>query len=396
MKHIKNLKISKICSITGMGSLSSLGISDEEIINNLHSEKTFIKKIFTGDKQVWAAPLALEAQEYIFSFLSRSSKYKCLDPSVLLSMLAAEKALKQARWGAQKPIGINIGSSRGATHAFESHFSYFSKDLEGKAQILSSPTTTLGNIAYWTGQHLQSTGMAFSHSITCSSALHALLNAVVWLHSGFCEKFIAGGAEAPLTPFTIAQMQALRIYSKKEGPYPCRAGDLKKSGNSFVLGEGAAVFALEKGVKKNALALIENIGFATETLQSHTSISEEGENLQKSMKMALSHSSAEEVDAIVTHTPGTLKGDFAEYRAIQAVFGNSPLLITNNKWKTGHTLGASGALSLEMAVRMLKEDIFIPLPFYGAKTYRKKMRKILVNATGFGGNAVSILLSKNL
>lgn len=392
MEQIKNLKI---CSITGMGALSALGVCEREIIKNLYSEKTLIKKISAGDKQVWAAPLALKAQEYISSFLSRSPKYKCLDPSVLLSMLASEKALKQARWGTRKAIGINIGSSRGATHAFEDHFSCFSKDPEGKAQILSSPTTTLGNIAYWTGQHLQSTGMAFSHSITCSSALHALLNAMAWLHSGFCEKFIAGGAEAPLTPFTIAQMQALRIYSKKEGPYPCKAGDLKKNGNSFVLGEGAAVFALEKGIKKNALALIENIGFATERLQSHTSISEEGENLQKSMKMALSHSSVKEVDAIITHTPGTLKGDLAEYRAIQAVFGNLPSLITNNKWKIGHTLGASGALSLEMAVRMLKDDIFIPLPFYGAKAYRKKMKRILVNATGFGGNAVSVLLSKN-
>lgn len=388
--------MSKICSILGMGSLSALGASEQEITKNLYSEKTFISKLSQAHKPVWVASLEAKAQEELLLFLDRSPNgYKRLDRSVLLSMLAAEKAFKQAQWEPQEPIGINIGSSRGATHTFEKCFDYFSKDPQKKAQILSSPTTTLGNIAYWSAQHIQSTGMAFSHSITCSSALQAILNAAAWLYSGFCEKFIAGGAEAPLTPFTIAQMQALKIYSQKEGLYPCEAGNLEKNHNSFVLGEGAAVFALEKGIKKNALAIIENIGFGTEQIQNHTSLSEEGENLQKSMKMAIHHTSAEEIDVIVSHTPGTLKGDIAEHRAIEAVFRKKPLLITNNKWKIGHTLGASGALSLEMAIRMLKDQLFIPLPFHGEKVHKRKMRKILVNATGFGGNAVSVLLSKN-
>jgi 3-oxoacyl-(acyl-carrier-protein) synthase len=62
---------------------------------------------------------------------------------------------------------------------------------------------------------LQSSGPEISHSITCSTALHAVLNGIAWLKSGMVDKFFSGGSEAPLTDFTIAQMRALKIYSIK-------------------------------------------------------------------------------------------------------------------------------------------------------------------------------------
>ena len=73
----------------------------------------------------------------------------------------------------------------------------------------------MGNISSWVAHDLQTEGPEISHSITCSTALHALLNGVAWLQSGKQIKFLVGGSEAPLTPFTIAQMQALKIYAKR-------------------------------------------------------------------------------------------------------------------------------------------------------------------------------------
>ena len=100
-----------------------------------------------------------------------------------------------------------------------------------------------------------------------------------------------------------------------------------------------------------------------------------------------------DVDVIVTHTPGTIKGDQSELNAIKSIFKNNTPALTCNKWKIGHSLGASGMLSLEMAILMLQNQQFIATPF---TTYEspKKIEKLLVNAVGFGGNAVSILLSK--
>ena len=78
------------------------------------------------------------------------------------------------------------------------------------------------------------------------------------------EKFICGGSEAPLTPFTVAQMNALKIYAVQKSKYPCRAGDLQKSKNSMVLGEGASIICIEKNSTHKPLAYIEGVGYATE------------------------------------------------------------------------------------------------------------------------------------
>jgi 3-oxoacyl-(acyl-carrier-protein) synthase len=308
-----------------------------------------------------------------------------------MAMAASRLAIAQSGWQNGDLFGINIGSSRGATSLFEKHHIDFLKS--GKSATLASPTTTLGNISSWVAHDLQSQGPEISHSITCSTALHALLNGVAWLRSGMADKFLVGGSEAPLTDFTVAQMQAMKIYAKENQMYPCRAFDLEKKHNTMILGEGASVCCLEIGKKENAIAFIEGIGYATEMLEHNTSISAEATCFQKSMQMALQETKLSEVDVIVMHAPGTIKGDLSEYNAIQKVFGNNLPLLTTNKWKIGHTLGASGMLGIEMALMILQQQQFIPVPFAEVQSEKRKIRKILVNAVGFGGNAVSILVS---
>jgi 3-oxoacyl-(acyl-carrier-protein) synthase len=325
-------------------------------------------------------------------------KYNSLDKTVLFAMAASRKAIQKAGWKAEDNFGINIGSSRGATELFEKHHLEYLET--GKAQTLASPTTTLGNISSWVAHDLQTSGPEISHSITCSTALHALLNGVAWLRSGMANKFLVGGSEAALTDFTVGQMRALKIYSKigesqseLVEDYPNRALDFTKTQNTMVLGEGAAVCCLEIGKKENALAFIEGIGYATEILEHNISISAEATCFQKSMKMALEDTNLSEVDAIVMHAPGTKAGDLTEYKAIQKVFGRELPMLTTNKWKIGHTFGASGILSVELALMMLQHQKFIGVPFAEAQPIRNQLRKILVNAVGFGGNAVSVLLS---
>jgi 3-oxoacyl-(acyl-carrier-protein) synthase len=69
-------------------------------------------------------------------------------------------------------------------------------------------------------------------------------------------------------------------------------------------------------------------------------------------------------------------------------------MLTTNKWKIGHTLGASGMLSIDFAMIMLEHQEFIGVPFTSIPNSKKAIRKVLINAVGFGGNAVSVLLSK--
>lgn len=379
-------------SITALASLSTLGTTKKEIWDNYLTPKSHIAKKQIGDKSVWAASISEKLNEEIQKLQESDMKYKGLDKSVVYAIYVSRLAMQQANWSTEDIFGINIGSSRGATELFEKYHAEFVQT--NRVSTLASPTTTLGNISSWVANDLQSSGPEISHSITCSTSLHSLLNGVAWLLSGMTDKFLVGGSEAPLTPFTIAQMQALSIYSRQEDDYPCKAFDLSKKENTMVIGEGASVIALEIGEKDNALAFVEGIGYATEVLQHNISISTDAECFQKSMKMALKNTPIEEVDAIVMHAPGTIKGDTSELNAIRKVFGNQLPFLTTNKWKIGHTFGASGLLSVELAVLMLQNQELIAIPFYEQEKRNRSIKKILVNAVGFGGNAVSILISK--
>ena len=379
-------------AITSIASISPLGNNVAAIWENTQSDQHFFKEIDFDSQSAFGAPLDADSKQEIEALKKSDSKYKSLDNSVLFAILASRKAIEMAGWKSEDSFGINIGSSRGATQLFEKHYDTFLKT--GKAQTLASPTTTLGNISSWVAHDLQSQGPEISHSITCSTALHAVLNGVAWLRSGMADKFLVGGSEAPITDFTIAQMKALKIYANENEAFPCRAMDFDKKKNTLILGEGAAVCCLEKGEKQNALAYIDGFGFATEILEHNISISAEADCFQKSMKMALQNTRLEDVDVIVMHAPGTKTGDLTEWKAIRKVFGENRPLLTTNKWKIGHTFGASGMLSIEMAILMMKHNQFVGVPFTEVKSEVKSIRKVLVNAVGFGGNAVSILLSK--
>ncbi|MEZ2413477.1 beta-ketoacyl synthase N-terminal-like domain-containing protein [Muriicola sp. E247] len=377
-------------SLVAIESLSALGSGEEQVWSSYLSGKHALEKRNYNGVGATVAPLSEGIRKKLGELRELESRYRQLDDTVLFAMYVARLAIKSASWTGEKAIGINIGSSRGATGLFESRHKEFIST--GRTTPATSPTTTLGNISSWIAHDLKTTGPEISHSITCSTALHAVLNGIAWLQSGMTDRFLVGGSEAPLTPFTLAQMKALKIYSEGKDKYPCRALDLDKNANSMVLGEGAAVACLQKGVTPLSLAIIEGVGYATEILEHPVSISTEADCFQKSMAMALGDLAVSEVDAIVMHAPGTIQGDLSECRAVKKVFGNSLPLLTSNKWQTGHTFGASGMLSLELAVLMLRHQVFIPVPYSGEIPTAKKLQRILVNSVGFGGNAVSVLL----
>jgi 3-oxoacyl-(acyl-carrier-protein) synthase len=384
--------LSKTISITALASISPLGNDPITVWKNYQNKNHCFTEQFLDHKNTIVGAIDAASFELIEALKSSDSKYKSLDKTVLFAMAASRKAIQVAGWESNANFGVNIGSSRGATDLFEKHLIEYLET--GKAQTLASPTTTLGNISSWVAHDLQTSGPEISHSITCSTALHALLNGVAWLRSGMADTFLVGGSEAPLTDFTIAQMRALKIYSNIEfEKYPNLSLDFNKTQNTMILGEGAAVCCLEIGRKENALAFIEGIGYATEILEHNISISAEATCFQKSMKMALENTKLADVDAIVMHAPGTKAGDLTEYKAIQKVFGLELPMLTTNKWKIGHTFGASGMLSIELGILMMRHQEFIGVPFAEKQKQRNQIRKVLVNSVGFGGNAVSVLLS---
>jgi 3-oxoacyl-[acyl-carrier-protein] synthase II len=389
--------------IKGSGAISPLGHDAQTIAQSYSSGKPAFKTIVHQGKPTPVAALTPEAEEQLKLLLQSNPNYKHLDRSVLMAVYAARHAAEQAGWLQQnfpdQDLGINIGSSRGATGLLEQHYTNFQQD---KLTSGASPTTTLGNLSSWVAHAVNAGGAQISHSITCSTALMAVANATAWLKAGMAKRFLAGGTEAPLTDFTIAQMKAVGIYSKLyDQLFPCQPYATAKQ-NTFVLGEGAAVFALElvaESELKPGTIVVESIGLGFEPIKSKTGISADGLNFQQSMRHALSQlpDQNRQVDLIITHSPGTIAGDAAELQAIQTVFGKSVPPVTTNKQLIGHTLGASGALSLQYGMFILKNQQFssfnypiIIQPSELPPTYNR----VLINAAGFGGNAASIILKQ--
>lgn len=380
-----------IISISNIHSVSALGSSPKEVWQHyLQATPVFSKKKIQN-QEIWLSSLQKSTEKKVHDFLKNNTQYQKLDRSVQLALLASLK-LKENHL-ITKNTGINIGSSRGATQLFESYIQEFLE--QKKVSILCSPSTTLGNISSWLAQELSVKGPQLSHSVTCSTAMHAVLNGIAWLQANMADAFVVGATEAALTPFTLAQMQALKLYSQSKTNFACESMNFQKKKNTMVLGEAAALAVLKKGIHKNTQALIKGFGYASEPLEHPVSISKNGICFQDSMKMALKQANLENVDVIIMHAPGTVKGDLAEHKAIQTVFNKKLPLLTSNKWLLGHTFASSGMMSIEMGILMLQQNHFIENPFFkNQTTIPSKLKTILINAVGFGGNAVSIILEK--
>lgn len=381
--------------ITSKSSLSALGHNSDEIWANYHSQKTNLSICCFNDMDTPTGRLQAETLALIDDLRKENPLYRRLDKSVLMGIIAGRNTLSKANWTDLSTVGINMGSSRGATQLFEKYHAHFINSPNQRISPLTSPTTTLGNIASWMAFDFGTEGATLSHSITCSTALHSILNACVWIKSGMTDKFIAGGTEAPLTDFTISQMRSLGVYSKNTSGWYCSPMKKGNTKNNMVLGEGAAVFCLESDQGQEHLAKIIGLGYATEKIEHPASLSADASCLKKSMQMALDDSRLKTVDAIVMHAPGTILGDQSEHTAITSVFGEQTPHLISTKHQSGHTFGASGGISLDLAVEMLNRKHLIQFPYDTEITQKQSAPKsILINAVGFGGNAVSIIVQK--
>ena len=114
------------------------------------------------------------------------------------------------------------------------------------------------------------------------------------------------------------------------------------------------------------------------------------------MTMALKNIDKGKVDVIVMHAPGTLQGDKSELAAVKSVFRKQIPHLISTKHHSGHTLGASGGISLDLAIEMIQRQSVVSFPYSNIAIQKPSIvpKTVLINAVGFGGNAVSITIQK--
>jgi 3-oxoacyl-[acyl-carrier-protein] synthase II len=390
--------------VQGCGTISSLGLQEQAKLRRLSN---VVCRVDRGNLGLsFRVP---EECEEVLRSLQGSFGW---DRAVCCGVLAAQQAVERAGWWQGDSLdgnfqvgtcGILMGSSRGAASTYEAQMVRFLHEGPAAIDTRCSPHTTLGGFASAIADFLKWSGAGVDLSMTCSSGLMALAQAYGALKGGIGRRYLVGGAESPLTPFTFAQMKALGIYSDIDDEFPCRP--LAENKNStFVLGEAAGVLALEScALVDSSDIVILGCAVARDSAGSATGISPQGVGFQLSMEAALEQIAghglrAELVDLIIPHAPGTRKGDMAELEAIAAVFGGCDRRLYTHKWLVGHTLGASGLLSLELGILALRGSDFPSFPYQTRvapyESGRNVPKLVLVNAAGFGGTIVTVILGR--
>ena len=235
----------------------------------------------------------------------------------------------------------------------------------------------------------------------CSSSANAIIYGARLILNGFAKRAIVGGAES-LAKFTINGFNALNILSSK----PCAPFDRDRSGLN--LGEGAAFLVLEKEEdaknKKNHASLA---GYGNKNDAYHpSSNSPEGNGPYLSMKEAMDNSglNSADIDYINAHGTGTENNDKTESRAMLRLFERVPPF-SSTKSYTGHTLGAAGAVEAVYSIlSLMHQELYPSLSFetpidetrlIPVLEYTKsKVRHVMSNSFGFGGNCSTLIFSK--
>lgn len=255
-------------------------------------------------------------------------------------------------------------------------------------------------------------GANYATVSACSSSAHAIGDAFRTIERGDADVMIAGGAEATITPLTIAGFSSMKAMStRNDDPATAsRPFDLHRDG--FVIGEGAGAVVLESlehALARDATIMAELAGYGLSADAHHiTAPHPEGLGAQYAMRSALADAGAAdgEVDYINAHGTSTPQNDSRETAAIKAVLGGAArdAVVGSTKSMTGHLLGAAGAVEAVICALSCRDGRIAPtinfeeadpecdLEYAHHGSIERPVRLALSNSFGFGGHNVCLAL----
>lgn len=367
----------------------------------------------TGNYQ-FASRIAGEVPDFQpESFLPRANRYdRASQLAIYAARMAFESAgLDSASWDAGS-VGVVMGTGMGDMRTVEA----------GTATLLSRganhipptylpkvlPSLVPGNVSIFFGLNGPSLGL----SSACASATHATGEAYWMLRRGDARILLAGGAEASITPLTVASFSVLRVMScRNDDPRAAsRPFDLGRDG--FVIGEGSGMLVLEtldSAKSRGAHIYAEILGYGLTSDAFHaSSMRPDGAQCARAIRLALERAriSPDDISYINAHGTSTRMNDILETRAIKQALGEQArrIPVSATKSMTGHLMSGAGSVELVACILMMRDQVIHPtinlgtpdpecdLDYVPGVARQKPVDIILKNSFGFGGqNAVLVL-----
>jgi len=391
--------------VTGVGCVTSLGWNRTETFNALCQGRSGLRTGSwnhpkTGD-QPWAGfPVDVPPQ-------SLSPLWP--DPVFPILQAAATEALADAglepqTWNPTR-VAVAIGLSKGAVRLQ----SQWAHNVAGMANCPAAQRLGLAAAAPSAGASfianlLGTTGPILAPITACATGLTAIRHAVSLLQNGVCDIALAGAADASLEPAMHAAFARMKSLAEPHFPHQPPQDWIRPwspSRNGFLIGEGGAVFVLERArdVQNQGRTGIARITRMVAGAEAYHPTRPEGSG-QVLTRLVQQATQGRDTEAVHLHMTATRGYDQLEARAVAEALGPQAdaCRVMASKTQIGHCLGAAGAVEVAICCEALRRQIlppFHPTHTEGFSTFGQPIGpqplatptgSILKIVAGFGGH----------
>lgn len=402
--------------ITGMGVLAPNGIGLEAFWSSLLAGQSAIGPITRFDASDFKSRIAGEVKgfdplDYIEPELRPHRMARHTQLAYAAAMMAlADAGLDMDNLELPSPTPVIIGVSTSAIDVIERVWEAVHGGRPNRAPATSAAASIPQAAANAIADRLGACAHAVTVSSACPSGIDAIADAAAMIRSGEAELVIAGGADAPITPLTMASFIAGGLSSLRndEPERASRPFDLAR--DSGVISEGAGVFILENLERAEARGVRAYVELGGYGKQRDLNPERPGSGLEHSMKLALANAGCSErhIDYISAYGPGHPVLDAAEVQIIKKVFGDRAysIPVSSIKGVTGNALAAGGPFQIISCALAIRDHLIPPtanyevadpacdLDFVPNRSRKVRLNSTLVNVRGLGGGASSMVLTR--
>lgn len=391
-------------AITGMGIISSIGLTVEENFQSLVSKKhgistiDFIDTVHKNEILVGEIKTSNETLQHLLNLPENNTFTR----TGLLGAYAAKQAINNANILDVNEVrtGFISSTSVAGMDFTEKHYKQYKKHPEYTKYIESH---NAGDTSNKIAEYLGIKGFVTTISTACSSAANAIMLGATMIKNGYLDRVIVGGTDA-LSKFTINGFKTLMILSDTYNtPF-----DQNRKGLN--LGEAAAYLVLESDEmvqkhQKKVLAYVAGYGNANDAYH-QTASSENGEGAYLAMKQAFEKATIlpDAIDYVNVHGTATPNNDLSEGRAMERIFKSTPMF-SSTKAYTGHTLAAAAAIEAVYSILAMQNSVVFPTLNFSTpmeefqlipetEVISKPIQYVLSNSFGFGGNCSTLIFEK--
>jgi 3-oxoacyl-[acyl-carrier-protein] synthase II len=402
--------------VTGLGAIVSLGDTVDKFWEALSVGRCGIDRLTQFDPSQFSCQIGAEVRGWDATQHMDPKEARRNDRYTHFGFAAARQAVRDSGLDLAQEngdrVGVIIGSGIGGMFTFESQNRILIERGPRKVSPFTIPSLIGNMCAGLVAIEYGARGPNFGIVSACATGTHALGEAAHAIRRGEADIMIAGGSEAPITPFAYASFCAMKAMSTRNDAPQKASRPFDRNRDGFVMGEGAGILILESwehAQNRGARIYCELAGYAA-TCDAHhiTQPDPDGRGLSLAMHRALDSAGVppERIDYINAHGTSTPYNDRFETLAIKKVFGPHArrVPISSTKSMTGHLLGAAGGIESIISAKAIETGVIPPtinledpdpdcdLDYVPNVARTARVKTVLSNNLGFGGQNAAIVI----